>query len=173
METEIFKDIPDYENIYQISNKGIIKSLARTKLNRGKYIENIKEKFLVQTKNSRGYLSVTLCKNGFYKQCQVHQIMAIVFFNHVFDGTTKIVVDHIDGNRLNNNLENLQLISHSKNISKAQNRDLPTGVSFDKRKNKYQARIRINKVQKHLGLFINPEEASEAYNKAYKEHYNK
>lgn len=151
-EVEIFKDIPGYEGLYQISNLGNVKSLARTKLNRGIYPEKIRERTLIPVVNSRGYYAVTLCKNSSFKQTQIHMTMAIVFLNHKPDGTTKKVVDHINGLRTDNRLINLQLITHSINISKSQSRSLPTGVTFDKRRNKYQARIRDNGVQKHRGL---------------------
>jgi hypothetical protein len=170
---ETFKDIPNYEGIYQVSDLGNVKSLARVKLNRGLYPQNISERILKQTLNSRGYLGVTLCLNGFFEQHQIHMLVACTFLNHIPDGTNKIVVDHINEIKTDNRLINLQLITHSKNIAKSNSRILPTGVTFDKRKNKYQARIKKRGIQKHLGLFTTPEEASEVYQNEYLKLYSK
>ena len=84
----------------------------------------------------------------------------MTFLNHVPSGH-KFVVDHKNNNSLDNRLKNLQIITHRENSTKDRKRNLPTGVSF--KGNKYQARIQINGKNKHLGYFLTPEEASNAY----------
>jgi hypothetical protein len=72
-------------------------------------------------------------------------------------------IDHINGNTKDNRLENLRDVSNRENL---RNQKIPKnntsgtlGVSFDKRKQNYQASIKINGKRKHLGYFKNKEEA--------------
>ena len=65
---EIWKDIPNYEGLYQASNLGRIKSLWYGK-----------EKILKLTDNGNGYLQVFLCKNGIRKIFLVHRLIALTF----------------------------------------------------------------------------------------------
>ena len=93
----------------------------------------------------------------------VNQIMAIAFLSHKPCGH-KIVVDHIDNNKLNNKLYNLQLITHRENISKDKKGSSKyTGVCWHKIKNKWQSSIAINGKIKYLGIFTNEIEAAQAY----------
>jgi hypothetical protein len=70
------------------------------------------------------------------------------------------VIDHIDGNRLNNSVANLRITNQSGNN---QNRKDVKGYSFYKQNKKYQARIMINNKQIHLGSYDTEEEARQAY----------
>ena len=151
---EIFKDIPGYEGIYQVSDLGRVKSLRFNK-----------EKILKPTVGSHGYYTVGLCK-GKRKTISVHQLVAMTFLNHKPDGTTKVVVDHIDNNPLNNRLYNLQLVTNRENTSKNRNGTSKyTGVCWSKRDNKWRSEIRINGKKKHLGRFNCELAAAAAYQK--------
>ena len=99
---EEFKDIVGYENLYQISNKGRVKSL---KFN--------KERIL-KPRDKNGYYKITLHKDGLKKECRIHQLVAVTFLNHTLCGNS-IVVNHIDGDKTNNAVENLELISSAEN----------------------------------------------------------
>lgn len=149
---EIFKDVPNYEGIYQVSNLGTVKSLKFGK-----------EKILKQSKRTN-YMYVLLYKNNKTKTFDTHQLVAITFLNHI-PNRKKLVVDHINNNNLDNRLENLQIISQRQNMTK----DLKIGTSkfvgvyFNKKENKYMSRIYINGKRKYLGLFISDLEASKAY----------
>jgi SET domain-containing protein len=155
---EIFKDIPDYEGIYQVSNLGNVKS-----------IRNGKEKILSKRITSRGYVLCSLFKNGELKQIQAHQLVAITFLGHKPDGH-KIVVDHIDNNKLNNRLDNLQLISQRENILKdRKSKSKYTGVVWHEKAKKWMARIKFYGKSKYLGLFKNEHDAHLAYQNALKQ----
>jgi len=80
------------------------------------------------------------------------------------------IVDHIDGNRLNNSPYNLRIVSASVNAKNIR-KDKDIGVSFDKDKDKWRAGISRDKKRKHLGYFTNKEDAIEAYQKASIELY--
>ena len=107
---EIYKDIYGYEGLYQISSLGGVRSLDRKVHWKDTFIksEGVKLKPYL---TGKGYLTVRLYKNKTKKDFVVHKLVAITFLNHKPNGM-KIVVDHIDNNKLNNNVKNLQLISN-------------------------------------------------------------
>ena len=168
--TEIWKDIPGYEGIYQVSDIGNVKSLGREVLRNGKYPIKIKEKILKPSPNSEGYLLVVLCNNGLKKTMKVHILVAMAFLNHKPDGTHKICIDHINNNKLDNRLVNLQLITNRENSSKDKKNGTSqyTGVSWNKSRNKWVVLIKIDDKLKHLGLFTDEYEAHLTYQKALK-----
>lgn len=130
MEKEIFKDIPGYENEYQVSNLGRVKSL---KCGKEKILKQVKDK-------TRGYYFVGLSINGKCKPYLTHQLVAMAFLNHKPD-KSKIVVDHINNIKNDNRLENLQVISQRENCSK--DKKGIVGVCEIK-KNYFRSQIRIN-----------------------------
>jgi hypothetical protein len=153
---EVWKNIPEFES-YQVSNLGNVRSLN---YNRTKQTKNLKLKI-----NSRGRRAVNLSKNGISKDnCKVHQLVSMAFLNHKPCGQ-KIVVDHIDNDKLNDRLYNLQLITSRENCSKDRKNGTSkyTGVCWSKRQKKWQSAIRINGKIKHLGIFTNEIEAAQAY----------
>lgn len=155
---EIWKDIPNYEGLYQVSNLGKIKSLPR------KWV--IKEKVLKPLTNGHGYLFVILRSNNKYKHFEIHQLLAIAFLNHIPCGL-KTVVDHINHIKTDNRLVNLQLTSNRNNCSKNKTDKTSnyTGVYFNKKANKFMAQIYLNGKTKYLGLFNNEYDAHLAYQK--------
>tara|TARA_R110000796_G_C14284869_1_gene403191 strand:- start:8 stop:493 length:486 start_codon:yes stop_codon:yes gene_type:complete len=157
---EEFRDVVGYEGIYKVSNLGGVKSL---KFNR--------EKTLKLSLNSRGYLNVSLYKEGKQHTHMIHQLVAISFLNHTPNGIS-IVVDHIDENPLNNRLDNLQLLSHRDNVAKGfkykGGTSKHTGVSWYKQTNEWMSTIVINGKQKYLGKFACELKAAKAYQDALK-----
>jgi hypothetical protein len=77
-------------------------------------------------------------------------------------------IDHLDGNKLNNNIENLQKKTHQHNMWNQIN---AKGYSWSKQKNKYQAQICVNSKNKHLGYFDNEIDARNCYLDAKKIHH--
>lgn len=148
---EVWKKIKDYED-YEVSNLGNVKSLKFGK-----------EKVLKPSKDGFGYLIVSLSKNNIRKTFKIHHLVIIEFLNHKKCGF-KIIVDHIDGNKQNNNLNNLQLISQRENSSKKITKSkFGTGVTYDKKNNTYTSRIHINGIRQYLGTFKTELEAKESY----------
>ena len=156
---QIWKDIPDCDGIYQVSNLGNVKSLKFGK-----------EKILKGCIDSAGYKHVRLCNNNGIKLFKIHSLVAMVFLGHKPDGTTKIVVDHIDNDTLNNNLYNLQLITHRQNRSK-EKRGLSkyVGVCWNKHSKSWKSYITINSKRYCLGYFKNEYDAHLAYQNKLKE----
>lgn len=164
---EIFKDIPNYEGKYQVSNLGNVKSLKRrVKYWRGGY-KVIKEKILKPQKDFHGYYHVNLSKDSKTKVKKIHQLVAIAFLGHKPNGH-KLVINHKDLNKLNNNVDNLEVVTNRENSNK---KHLPssskyTGVSWDKEKKKWTAQIWINGKLKRLGRYKNEYNAHLAYQNA-------
>jgi len=157
---EIFKDIPTYEGIYQVSNLGRVKALKR------KYVPN---ELIKYQRIKQGYYCVKLRVNGKTKYCRTHQLIAMAFLNHTPNGY-KLVVDHIDNNPLNNSLSNLQVITHRENSSKDRvGVSGYTGVCWNKRDKKWKAQIQINKKTVNLGNYDSEIDASNTYQSALKE----
>lgn len=158
MKKEIWKSVKGFEGCYEISNKGRVKSLVRKKV--------LKELILKQTIDGKGYYAVKLSLNGIVKTCRVHKLVAIAFLDHIPDGF-KEIIDHKDNNKLNNDSDNLQIISVRKNTSKDRKGGTSeyVGVSWNKRAKKWIAYIRIRGKLKHLGYFENEIKASERYQK--------
>jgi hypothetical protein len=164
---EIWKDIPGYEGMYQVSNLGNVKSLSKYLFHFFGDVRLTKEKILKAGFNKKtNRFIVVLCSEKRKTFC-VHQLVAMAFLNHKPCGY-KLIVDHIDNNPLNNRVENLQLTTQRVNCSKdVKNKTSKyTGVSWDKTRNKWTSRININKKIYCLGRFDNEEEASEVYKKA-------
>jgi len=153
---EIFKDIPNYEGIYQVSNLGNVKSLPNKK--------RFSEKIMKPRKSTLGYLTLGLRKEGKRKARTVHSLVAEAFLNHTPCGY-KLIVNHIDHDKLNNKLDNLELDTQRNNSNKKHLKSSSeyVGVNWDKHANKWKAAIYINGKQKHLGYFTCEKEASEAY----------
>lgn len=117
---EIWKDIKGYESLYQVSNMGRIKSLERYKENHSK-LQKVEEKIkTINIKNS-GYQFVQLYKNNKYKNLMVHRLVAQAFIPNV---DNKPQINHIDGNKLNNNVTNLEWCTNSENEKHAWNTGL-------------------------------------------------
>jgi hypothetical protein len=169
-ENEVWKDLPNYEGYYQVSDLGRAKSLSRQMWN-GKAYWYSKEIILKQQIGTTGYYNIRLSKYNITKTTKVHQMIAMSFLGHKPDGTNKLVIDHKNNNKLDNTLENLQLITHRLNISKDKKNksSIYTGVSFVKLRNKWKSQIRLNGAVFVLGYFDNEEIASETYKNALKE----
>lgn len=109
---EIWKDIPNYEGLYQASNLGNIKSLERYNYKGHHNLERI----LKPTLCKNGYLYVNLCKNKKTKIIQVHKLIAITFLKN---SNNYLCINHIDGNKTNNSVYNLEYCTYSHNEKEA------------------------------------------------------
>lgn len=118
MNDEVWKDIKGYEGIYQVSNKGRIKSLSRKLWNGNSYFVS-KEKVLKAAIDNVGYPTVVLYgKDNTHKTVRVHRLVAEAF---IPNPNNDRVVNHLDGGRTNNNVDNLEWCSHKHNTQYAVN----------------------------------------------------
>lgn len=100
---ETWKDIEGYEEKYQISDIGRIKN-------------KINNRFLKPRVGTYGYYKVNLYKNKKVKTIEIHRLVAESFIEN---SESKNEVNHIDGNKLNNNITNLEWVTHKENIGHA------------------------------------------------------
>lgn len=116
MENEIWKDIVGFEGIYQVSNLGRVKSLERTIRNKGTKsgFYHISEKILSPRKNinRHGYYEISLKQNGKEKRFKLHRLVAIAF---IPNPNNLPQVNHKDGNKDNNTVNNLEWCTDKEN----------------------------------------------------------
>lgn len=132
---EIWKDIPSYEGLYQVSNLGEIKALLKIRKTgkKGATIRTYPEKILKPSNFSKSkYFTVTLCKNGKRKYFTLHKLIALTFLNKK---DTDQCVNHIDCNRFNNAVSNLEWCTFSDNSKQS---------FFMKRQNNYFEKGSLN-----------------------------
>jgi hypothetical protein len=124
---ELWMDIKEFKNYYQVSNLGRIRSLDRFVIaNKYGGLKLLKGKIMKLTKtkgrnNKYGYLVVNLRKQGFNKVCFIHSSVAKAFIENKNNLPT---VNHKDGNKLNNNVDNLEWNTYSENNQHALNNNL-------------------------------------------------
>lgn len=106
---EIWAAIPEYEGYYEVSSFGKVKSLSRIS-HRG---FKLKEKILKASSNTDGYLQLRLWKDGINKTFRVHRLVALAF---IPNPECKPRVNHIDNNRANNFLSNLEWATHQEDV---------------------------------------------------------
>ena len=169
---EIFVPIKDYEGLYEISNFGRVKSCAKTWIGGKGAIRRKGETIMKNSFKGNGYLGLKLCDMGIGKTIQTH----ILVWEHFGEGKRngfEIQVDHIDEDKLNNRIDNLQLLTARENSVKyrktQETSSKYTGVNWETRDKIWKAHIEINGKSKHLGLFINEEDAHREYQRALKE----
>lgn len=109
----MYRDIKNYEGYYQINENGEIKSVDRT-IKKKNGVWTLKGKPLRANIATNGYKYVVLSKDGKTKTCYIHRMMAETFLNEEHDG---LEVNHINGIKTDNRLENLEWLDRYTNAS--------------------------------------------------------
>ena len=107
---EIWKDIKEYEGLYQVSNLGRVRSLPRTARNNNGY-RKVVERFL-KLNLVYGYFTARLNKNNKGRLFKVHRLVAEAF---IPNPENKPCIDHINGCRTDNRVENLRWVTYKEN----------------------------------------------------------
>lgn len=157
MDKEIWKPINCYVGVYEISNLGNIKSLKRICNNRV-----LKEKLLKQNICSSGYKTILLSNNGIIKRYLIHRLVI-----SCFNGYSNLTVNHKDGNKLNNNISNLEYLTQRDNSNhyfKNKYHNIRKTKS-----NKYRVEIRVNGKITSFGTHQNIELAIKERDKQLKQ----
>lgn len=125
----MWKSIKDYDTLYEVDDCGRVRSLQ--KWNGHKYVKRDVPYILKQSYTTTGYKKVELVKNGRKKSIKVHRIVAEAFIENTYN---KPNVNHKDGNRINNNVDNLEWVTQKENVEHAcrtglrKLRDIPEDV---------------------------------------------
>lgn len=152
---EIWEDIPNY-NGYQVSNFGRVRTHNKiTKTNKHglrRWKDRIL-KFKVSTnKYGRKDCRVELWNNGTHKTYLVARLVAFTFYNEPLE--SKLTVNHIDGNSLNNNINNLEIITRKENIQHAFKNELYSNMIkikiIDKSNHKESVFSCLNQANKYI-----------------------
>lgn len=128
MQDEYWVQIAGYEGLYEVSNCGRVKSLDRVIFNSGtpNGLYTVKGRILTQRINNKrnGYCELSLHKDGKEKRYKVHRLVAEAFLPNP-DNLPE--VNHIDGNKENNNVKNLEWCTSKQNKEHGWNTGLYTG----------------------------------------------
>lgn len=124
LDGEIWKPIPGFTGYYEVSNLGRVKRLATSHVTSNGRHNNRPENILkihYSKVKGREYGHVTLCVEGINKQCTVHRLVASAF---IPNPDNKQEVNHIDGNKNNNCVENLEWATRAENMLHARTKGL-------------------------------------------------
>lgn len=100
--TEVWRPIPEYEGLYEVSNMGKVRSLFRYK------------KILKPSPNWNGYTTVELWKDHKRKRITIHRLVATCFCENP---ENKPFVNHLDETKTNNRADNLEWVTHIENCN--------------------------------------------------------
>jgi hypothetical protein len=165
---EIWKPIAGYEDYYSISNLGNVRSNGKKYVDAMNRVQNRKPKELKTRVGRNGYLCVDLSANGINVQKNIHRLIAEAFISNP---QNKATVNHKDGNKLNNNISNLEWNTYSENNKHAVDNGLRkspwTGVyGIDNPKSK--PIIQIDKQGNFINEYANAREAERKTGISYK-----
>ena len=141
---EIYKEVPNYNGIYFVSNLGNVKSIDR-KIKVNNFYKTIKGKVLKQSltgkdyKNGKGYLAVRI--NGVLEK--VHRLVALTF---IPNPKNKPQVNHKDKNTTNNTVNNLEWSTNMENCHHAKTSKF-VGVRFRNDRNNYSAELKFKSIR--------------------------
>lgn len=110
---EMWRPVFGYEGIYEVSNIGNVRSLDRQVLSGDRTI-NRKGKQLKHIEDKHGYVYVCLAKEGIQHQRFIHVLVAEAFLSKP---EIKVEVNHKDGDKRNNTVDNLEWVTHEENIA--------------------------------------------------------
>ena len=165
---EIWKDIPNYEGYYQASNLGRVRSLDRTVLTINGQERLYKGRIKKGTVSNKGYRLCRLSINGLSRTFKFSQLVAMTFLGHEPNGHN-LVVDHINGDKSDDMVDNLRIVSHRANLSTCFRSDRDSfssgyaGVDWSECASKWRTRIKHDGEAIHLGYYDTEIEASNAY----------
>ena len=152
----IYKPIPNYEGLYEVSNTGLVRSVDRYNIDKNgkkKFYPGKPCKFDKSVKVATTYLRVTLSRLGKTKKFFVHRLVAATFIPNL---RNKPYVNHLDNNGTNNSTTNLEWCTHSENMkhSQLQGRQFANQSKAGKAAGKQLRSKVLEEIDTHVGLIF-------------------
>jgi len=143
---EEWRDIENYEGLYQISNLGQLKSAAKKWIAGNHNSNRMKnETLLIQHNDKYGYLSVRLYKNGESKIEKIHRLVAKSFIPNL---ENKPCINHINGIKSDNSIKNLEWCTYSENTIHSFKNNLQVSLKGQKHPMHKLTEIQIKEIRK-------------------------
>lgn len=163
MEKEVWKDIEGYENRYQISTYGRVKSLARVVKSYPK-TRKLKDRVRKLSVNRYGYSYISLKKDGTLKALTIHRLVALAF---IPNPDNKPCVNHTNGIKGDNNILNLEWVTHSENTIHAHKNNLTHPLYGEKCNNSKLKTLDVLKIRELFRNGAPQRELAELYKVTY------
>lgn len=171
---EEWRDVPDFEGFYKVSNYGLVRVLSRVIKGRTRNgLDTVKiapEKVLTKVIDETGYVTVCLLSDKFKKTRRVHVFQGMAFLQQ---NTDKPKINHKNSIKDDNFILNFEYTTQRENACHSLINRLSVdgnthliGVSKHRKTGKFMSRIEINGRAKYLGLFPTEIDASNAYKEA-------
>lgn len=110
---EIWKSVLDWEGLYEVSNKGRFRSLPKQIIRSNGKVQTFKGKILSPSLDKEGYLQLSLAHEGLVVKKKAHRLVAESFIKRIPDN---MEINHINGIKNDNRVENLEIVTKSQNI---------------------------------------------------------
>lgn len=154
---EIWKQIVNFENDYEISNMGNVRSKERRIIKSNGaiilYPQKIKKTFL----QPHGYNSTCLCKNNILKYCLIHRLVAEAFIPNVYN---KPQINHKNGIKNDNRVENLEWVTARENSIHSRK----TGLNMNYGENHHKTKLKYSDVIEIFSSILGRKQLSEKFN---------
>jgi hypothetical protein len=165
MSKEVWKEVVEFADSYEVSNKGNVRSVDRVVIRSNGRPITVNGKDISIMPDKDGYSIVQLYKDGRRYVRKVHRMVYEAFVGEL---SKDLVIDHRDNDKSINSVENLQQVTNRFNVSKDRKRSLPTGVYLNANGGGFKVQFQANNVSVYIGTYSTIKSANKAYKDALK-----